>query len=318
MKFTWNQVQRSVERIIENLGCFALLATALSYFGRHAWWTDGFTHFRAQYVGILVLALVLWQRRYKLPWIVLGMIGLVWNASYVLMLYRGDIQKGTTQNYFTVLLFNVRSKNTSYEQVLNYFKKSKADVFVVEEITEKWAERLEPWSKTFVSHLELPQEDNFGLGIYSRYPLEHPKINPLSENTTPSLEGHFWFNGTQVHLLAVHAVAPLSHATWKVRNNQLDSIGAWCLDKNYNAVIAGDLNVTPWSSFFDRLLSKGRLVHMRRGFGIVPTWPCRMPLLEIPIDSVLVQNNLEIVQVERGPALGSDHFPVLVTIQTRD
>ncbi len=315
---TKKQFQHSVERMIENLGRIALIATVLAAFGTHAWWLDGLTHFRMQYVVVLILSLAWWLRRYKLLWIVLGMIGLVWNASYILSLYRGEVQKGTTQNYFTVMVFNIRSENTRYEKVLDYLKNSKADVFVIQEINERWMEKLEPWAKTMLGRIELPQDDNFGIAIYSRYPLEQTHVDPLTENTTPSLEGQFWFDGIQVHLLAVHPIPPGGHSNWKLRNRQLDAIAAWSVGQNNNAVVAGDLNVTPWSPFFDRLLRKGRLLHARKGFGLNPTWPALLPPLWVPLDTVLVQNNLEIVQVERGPALGSDHFPFLVTLQTRN
>jgi len=40
-------------------------------------------------------------------------------------------------------------------------------------------------------------------------------------------------------------------------------------------------------------------------------------LLRVPIDHCLVSSELAVVNHEVGPDLGSDHFPVLVTLACR-
>ena len=66
-------------------------------------------------------------------------------------------------------------------------------------------------------------------------------------------------------------------------------------------VMAGDLNVTPWSPHFQSALERGGLVDSRLGFGLQPTWPSFLPGMRIPIDHVLSTPDVTIHRVERGP-----------------
>ena len=77
-------------------------------------------------------------------------------------------------------------------------------------------------------------------------------------------------------------------------------------------IVLGDLNATPWSPVFKKLLGETRLVDARRGFGLRPTWPSTFPPLWIPIDHCLVSPGIEIRDFRVGPACGSDHHALVV------
>lgn len=78
-------------------------------------------------------------------------------------------------------------------------------------------------------------------------------------------------------------------------------------------IVAGDLNLTPWSWSLNRF-STG--VGLRRHTGILGTWSTsRGHLLPwFPIDHVLTTSDIGLVAIERGPVLGSDHLPVIATL----
>ena len=79
-------------------------------------------------------------------------------------------------------------------------------------------------------------------------------------------------------------------------------------------IVIGDLNLTPWSPRFRALLDDGGLGDSRVGFGHHATWPVWFPLLLIPIDHVLADPEIKVYRREVGPAVGSDHYPVLVEL----
>ncbi len=81
-------------------------------------------------------------------------------------------------------------------------------------------------------------------------------------------------------------------------------------------ILSGDFNATPWSAELRRLDRTLGLFRRDRG---VATWPAqlsgrawRLPFM--PIDHVYAGPEWSTVSVERGPWLGSGHYPVIVTL----
>jgi endonuclease/exonuclease/phosphatase (EEP) superfamily protein YafD len=85
-----------------------------------------------------------------------------------------------------------------------------------------------------------------------------------------------------------------------------------------NLILTGDFNSTPWSFTLQR---QDKAFGMERRTRALPSWPARFertgfqPLFPIlPIDHVYAGKAWRTVKVERGPRLGSDHRPVVVTL----
>jgi len=81
-------------------------------------------------------------------------------------------------------------------------------------------------------------------------------------------------------------------------------------------ILTGDFNATPWSKGLQGLDRDFRLTRRDRA---VPTYPAQIlgqawPLPFLPIDHVYAGPGWATVRVERGPWLGSDHYPLIVTL----
>jgi endonuclease/exonuclease/phosphatase (EEP) superfamily protein YafD len=81
-------------------------------------------------------------------------------------------------------------------------------------------------------------------------------------------------------------------------------------------ILAGDFNAAGWSREMRRLDRSLGLIRRDRA---VATWPAevlgvRWPLPFAPIDHVYAGPGWATVKVERGPWLGSDHYPLIVTL----
>lgn len=81
-------------------------------------------------------------------------------------------------------------------------------------------------------------------------------------------------------------------------------------------ILTGDFNATPWSAQL-RGLDQG--LGLTRRDRAIPTWPARVigrdwPLPVLPIDHVYAGPGWATVKVERGPNVGSDHYPLIVTL----
>lgn len=88
-----------------------------------------------------------------------------------------------------------------------------------------------------------------------------------------------------------------------------------------NLILTGDFNSTPWSFTLKR---QDEALGLRRWTRALPSWPAGKfsrvapaPAPFLPIDHVYAGKRWQAVKVERGPALGSDHRPVVVTFRRR-
>lgn len=86
-----------------------------------------------------------------------------------------------------------------------------------------------------------------------------------------------------------------------------------------SAIITGDFNSTPWSFGLKR---QDKALGMRRWTRALPSWPARQfsrvmssPTPFLPIDHVYAGKAWQAVEVGRGPTLGSDHRPIIVTFR---
>ena len=80
-------------------------------------------------------------------------------------------------------------------------------------------------------------------------------------------------------------------------------------------VVAGDLNTTLWANAFDNFRRKSGLKHMG---ALIPTWPTQpLPLPQLGIDHVFTSPELRLVDIASGNPAGSDHIPLIATIELR-
>ncbi|MDP1632085.1 MAG: endonuclease/exonuclease/phosphatase family protein [Caulobacter sp.] len=87
-------------------------------------------------------------------------------------------------------------------------------------------------------------------------------------------------------------------------------------------ILTGDFNSTPWSFSLRR---QDRLFGLERRTRGLASWPAGQvsrlnlaaPFPLFPIDHVYAGAGWRTVEVRRGPRLGSDHYPVVVTLAAR-
>ena len=81
----------------------------------------------------------------------------------------------------------------------------------------------------------------------------------------------------------------------------------------------GDLNATPWSHGYRKLLRESDLYDSLVGSGRQASWPSGMGLAGklgmIPIDHCLVSLGVEVLDRDLGQASGSDHRPLVVGLR---
>jgi endonuclease/exonuclease/phosphatase (EEP) superfamily protein YafD len=128
----------------------------------------------------------------------------------------------------------------------------------------------------------------------------------------PTLDARFTGEPGTFRLLATHLISPSTPGRSRGQERQVDDIIRLVGDGREPLLLIGDLNITPWSRLWTRLVGATGL---KGAPGIVPTWPSPLQSIGIPIDHMLGKNGVWVVKAWTGPAVGSDHRPLIAEVR---
>lgn len=118
-------------------------------------------------------------------------------------------------------------------------------------------------------------------------------------------------------VVGAHYVWPLPAGRQQEQSGMLAKAAAR-FDRR-NLIITGDFNSTPWSFTLKR---QDEALGLERWTRALPSWPsgkfsriAAAPAPFLPIDHVYAGSAWRAIKVERGPAIGSDHRPIVVTLR---
>jgi endonuclease/exonuclease/phosphatase (EEP) superfamily protein YafD len=251
-------------------------------------------------------------RRYKISLLLLLAAALNLHAVLpsFMQAQAGTVQAGPS---LRALSLNVRKENSSYEQVARILQHHAPNFFVLQEVNDAWLDALEDLRSMYPYSIEHPREDAFGMALFSKAPLKQSQIVYPADSEIPALIATIPVAGSTLTILAMHPPPPTREGTAKLRNAQLAGIPEMLDAFEGPVVVMGDLNISPWSYYFERLLTQTGLESSSRGRGVLPTWPAGLITpLRIPIDHFLHSKEIEVVSSVVGDDVGSDHLPVIV------
>jgi endonuclease/exonuclease/phosphatase (EEP) superfamily protein YafD len=290
-------------------------ATALALLAPLGWPFELFAHFRPQYaVAAAPVALVLaWRRRAVAAAIAVLLV--VWNALPVVQRASAAAPPASCDGpVFTVATVNLQYSNQRRDRFLAWLAEHPADLVVVQELTADWAQALEG-SEAHPHRFLLVREDPYGIGVLSRWPLESAGAIDLAGDGLPSLEGIVDIDGQRIRWLGLHTHWPVFPDVARMRDAALAQAAGIVRDSDLPVILLGDLNLTPDSPMFTRLLDESALRDTVRGRRWRPTWQASFWPLALRIDHVLVSPQLCVEAVDVGPSIGSDHRPVVARLR---
>lgn len=325
-------------RIVVGLLSLALIgATAIPLLRVDAWWIRIFDFPRIQisvligltFAGYLVLRLY-WRLR---PWeyaaaVLLG-LALVWQiisiapytAYYPEEMASSDLDDES--NRVSLLVYNVLSDNRESEALLDLIRETDPDIIFLSEPNQRWLDQLQDLDEDYPYTLKQPQENHYGLLLYSRLELVNPEIRFLIESKVPSIRSQVRLpSGKLVTLYGVHPRPPgLKPPKENIderedsdkRDAELMLVAKEVKEMgNVPVIVAGDFNDVAWSHTTHLFQRTGGLLDPRVGRGLLNTYDSRNRLLRYPLDHTFASEHFLLAKLERLPNIGSDHFPLLV------
>ncbi len=151
--------------------------------------------------------------------------------------------------------------------------------------------------------------------LYSKIPIRsyarnHFKSTPNRYTrismVTPKIQTPFVF--MELHATSPNSIPELTH-----RRVQLEEIAQVISSQNEShKILVGDLNTSTYSPYLKAFETISQLTNAMRGHSLWGTWPNFLPsLFRIPLDHVLVSDQIEVLERHVQPDLGSDHLPVI-------
>ena len=292
------------------------ILTAASMLGRLPYFELA-THFRLQYAVGASLAAALLATVRAWPGAALAVVCAAANWGHVVPYYVADppAAHGGATIPVRLMLANLYYRNRDYGSFVDAVRRERPDAIVLQELTDKWWAGVSELRHEFPHHYAIPRKGGSGIGILSRYPLEHAELLGFDDSLQPGIVARLDVEGTPLTVLAIHPPTPLRAAKLAFRNKQLVESAARMRETEGAKVLIGDLNTSPWSPYFLDLVRESGLRDARAGSGVWPTWPAPLPpFMKIPIDHCLVGEGVRVDRIRAGEWLGSDHLPLVVDV----
>ncbi len=326
MKFAEGNI---FDRLCLLAGIGLAVATAAGFLGRFCWVCDLFSHFRVQIfqVALVFIGIAIWKKnnRQLAGFILLACL----NYAVVLPFYFGKPSAAAVQPA-RAMLMNILASNGNTQQVLAAVREADPDILLLEEVTPKWEKALAGLNYPY--RLSAVRTDCFGIMLLSKYPLANTNVvyltgkdrlpgGPPFDNapgrrtdpqSVPTLVADVYLPTGEISLIGTHPLPPFNAEYSARRNAQLAALPELIARQSKPVLLIGDLNTSPWSSHFRRLLKESGLKNSMQGFGVQPSWPADYRFLRIPIDQMLHSPAIRVLRRAIGRNVGSDHLPVIV------
>lgn len=294
------------------IGCVALVATCLVPLVP-VWPCVLFEHFRVQYiVGGVVLACCAAAFGTRISAdvaLIATLVHLLWIAPDLCRAPRPLPRDGARVR---VLVLNVHTESSSFDEVRQLIDDVRPDVVGLLEVDERWLHGVAPAVAAFAGRLERPRNDNFGVALYTRAPL----VGAIEElgALQPSAVASVHAGGAAFSVVLIHPMPPVSAGALAIARAEFRAVAERVRAVGEPVIVMGDFNATPWSREYRRFLASSRLCDSRAGFGLQATFPAASAVLRIPIDHLLASCSIGVADRHVERDVGSDHLPVVIDL----
>ena len=318
---------------IEVCAVLAIWLSGWSLIRRDEWWFRGadFPRLQILFVGLVALAGLLfinaeWTSVREL--LLLGVIAAVAYQLKMVLPYTPVWKKQVlhvrqdqlnVEQQISLLVANVLTPNHKYHLLLEQINRLQPDVVLTLETDQIWQEALKPIEADYPYRVAVPQDNLYGMHLYSRLPLADTEVKFILSDETPSIHATIRLrSGLSVQLYCLHPKppSPTEAKDSTLRDAELLIVGDQIKDIDESCIVMGDLNDVAWSRTTRLFQRISGLLDPRVGRYFMNTFHADYPLLRWSLDHIFHSTDFGLVEMKRLPHIGSDHFPIYVVLQT--
>ncbi|WP_181422020.1 endonuclease/exonuclease/phosphatase family protein [Halomonas sp. LBP4] len=315
--------------VVVVLALLLVIATVLPLLRFDQWWIRAFDFPRAQITiaGIVLLSfyLYLWEMHRVYEFVVLGLLVLAVGYQVVKILpYTVLMPKQVLSTEsrlddanLRLLVANVLMENRKSEAFLDIVREYDPDVVLTVETDQWWEEALGPLEEKYPHTLKNPLDNTYGMLLHSRLEMIDPEVRFILKDSIPSMHMQVVLpSDDRVYMHFVHPDPPnpMYASETTERDAELLIVGREVEKRDRPTIVAGDFNDVAWSYTTSLFQKTSGLLDPRVGRGMYNTYHAKNLLLRWPLDHVFHTDHFKLVRMDRGPAWGSDHFPIFIEL----
>jgi endonuclease/exonuclease/phosphatase (EEP) superfamily protein YafD len=218
--------------------------------------------------------------------------------------------EGSDVQAITIVQLNLSFRNTTPDAVADFIRSEQADIVTLQEVTAKTGRVIDILAEDYPFRVLCSAGRVGGQAILSRLPRA-----PGQSDGCIKGEGMAWMRvmagGQQVSVASLHLHWPYPFG----QERQIGRLEGHLKDLPRPVLLAGDFNAAPWSHAVDRIAQATDTAvagGLRFSFDIrFNSWA---PPIAMPIDHILLPEDLTPLNVRVGPGPGSDHLSVIAKI----
>lgn len=213
-----------------------------------------------------------------------------------------------------LLVANVLVENRDAGPLLALVRRVDPDVLLLVETDAAWDRWLQPLRALYPQVVAQPQDDSYGMHLFSRFELIDPEVRFLLDDYVPSIKTGLRLPcAARIDLYGVHPKPPPLKDT-TCRDAELLIVAREIRRTGRPTIVAGDLNDVAWSRTSRLFQKTSGLLDPRIGRGLYSTFNARWPLLRWPLDHVFFAASFRLLDIDVMEDIGSDHFPLFVAL----
>ncbi|MDT0649190.1 endonuclease/exonuclease/phosphatase family protein [Autumnicola edwardsiae] len=310
-------------------GVLALIPTIASLTTFDQWWVRGFDFPRLQ-ISVFILAVIsysLYIYSFEDTWEIIITSLLFFSFIYqAIKIYpytvfaRKQVVKSLPNdenNLISILVSNVLTSNKNYHLLISHIRDLEPDIVLTLESDEVWEKELEVIEKDYPHTIKIPQDNLYGMHLYSRLELEEIEVKYIISEEIPSIHGWVRLRSgkrVKIHCLHPKPPSPSEDPNSTNRDAELLLVGREVKGNDQTTLVFGDLNDVAWSRTTRLFQNLSGLLDPRIGRGFYNTFHTGYPVFRWPLDHVFHTADFSLITIKRLKSVGSDHFPIFIRL----
>jgi len=217
----------------------------------------------------------------------------------------------------SLLFANVLMTNREAGGLRELIRRADPDIILAVEADDWWRAELSEFERTHPQTVLQPQDNTYGMLLYSRLDLLDPEIKFLVQDDIPSIHARALMPGGkefEFHCLHPRPPFPTEDDRSTERDAELLVVGKAVKGTKRPVVVFGDLNDVAWSRTNNLFQKISGLLDPRVGRGFYNTFHARYFFVRFPLDHFFHSSDFRLVDFRRLAYFGSDHFPVYICL----